>query len=86
MTISSRTAEAHGAEPHDQLVTSEFAPLADFAGFGVYEAAAVQETGKNIPALSERIARGNIQLPDDAPGVHAPDGGILPAGQRGDHQ
>jgi hypothetical protein len=52
MTISSRTAEAH--EP---LVTSEFAPLAEFAGFRTYEAAAVQETGKNIPALSERIAR-----------------------------
>ncbi|MGH3841026.1 MAG: protoglobin domain-containing protein, partial [Pseudonocardiaceae bacterium] len=44
-------------EPPDQLVTPEFAPLAEFAGFGAYEAAAVQDTGKNIPALSERIAR-----------------------------
>ena len=57
MTISSRTAEAHGVEAHEQLVTSEFAPLAEFAGFREYEAAAVRETGKNIPALSERIAQ-----------------------------
>jgi hypothetical protein len=57
MTVSSRTAGAHGVDPHDQLVTPAFAPLAEFAGFGDYEAAAVQDTGKNIPGLSERIAR-----------------------------
>lgn len=57
MTVSSRTAGAHGVDPHDQPVTPAFAPLAEFAGFGDYEAAAVQDTGKNIPGLSERIAR-----------------------------
>src|SRR5690349_6593779 len=57
MNVSSRTAETHGVEPRDQLVTPGFSPLAEFAGFGAYEAAAVQDTGKNIPALSERIAR-----------------------------
>ena len=57
MTVSSRINEAYGAQSPDQLVTAEFASLAEFAGFGEYEAAAVQETGQNIPALSERIAR-----------------------------
>jgi hypothetical protein len=57
MTISGRIDQAHEAERYDRLVTPEFAPLAEFAGFGEYEAAAVQETGKNIPALSERIAQ-----------------------------
>lgn len=57
MTVSSRTAGAHRVDPHDQPVTPAFAPLAEFAGFGDYEAAAVQDTGKNIPGLSERIAR-----------------------------
>ena len=57
MTTSSGIDEAHGAQPYDRLVTPEFAPLADFAGFKDYEAAAVQETGENIPALSDRIAR-----------------------------
>jgi hypothetical protein len=57
MITSSRTVEAHGVEPHGQLVTPEFAPLAEFAGFRRYEAAAVQDTGKNIPALSERITQ-----------------------------
>ena len=57
MTVSSRINEAYGIEPPNQLVTPEFAPLAEFAGFREYEAVAVQETGGNIPALSERIAR-----------------------------
>jgi len=57
MTISSRIADAQGADPYERLVTPEFAPLAEFSGFGDYEAAAVQDTGKNISGLSERIAR-----------------------------
>jgi Protoglobin len=54
MTISDRIDEA---QQYDLLVTPEFAPLADFAGFRAYEATAVQETGKNVPAFSDRIAR-----------------------------
>ncbi len=50
MTISS------SVEQHDLLVTPEFSPLAEFAGFRAYEAVAVQETGTGIPALSEHIA------------------------------
>jgi Protoglobin len=57
MTISSRVTEAQGVKPYERLVTPEFAPLAEFAGFREYEATAVQETGTKIPALSERIAR-----------------------------
>jgi len=40
----------------EQLVTPEFAPLADFAGFGVYEAVAVKETGREISAFIDRIS------------------------------
>jgi Protoglobin len=57
MTISSGMDEAYEAEQDAQLVTPGFAPLAEFAGFRDYEAAAVQETGENIPALSDRIAQ-----------------------------
>jgi hypothetical protein len=57
MTISGGMDEAYEAEQFAQLVTPGFAPLANFAGFRDYEAAAVQETGENIPALSDRIAR-----------------------------
>jgi hypothetical protein len=58
MTISNRVDEAHGVERYDEsLVTPEFAPLAEFAGFRAYEAVAVQETGRGIPALSTRIAK-----------------------------
>jgi hypothetical protein len=57
MTVSSGIDDVSGVEPPDQLVTPEFAPLAEFAGFREYEAVAVQETGKAIPALSERIAQ-----------------------------
>ncbi len=39
----------------EQPVTPEFSPLADFAGFGVYEAVAVQQTGRDISALIDRI-------------------------------
>ncbi|MGH3687436.1 MAG: hypothetical protein ACRDSM_20790, partial [Pseudonocardiaceae bacterium] len=55
MTIGSRAEEVRGVRAYDRLVTPEFAPLADFAGFGVYEAVAVHETGKGISALIDRI-------------------------------
>jgi hypothetical protein len=55
MTIGNQTEEVREGEAYDQLVTPEFAPLAEFAGFGAYEAVAVQETGRNISALIDRI-------------------------------
>jgi hypothetical protein len=55
MTMMNQADEAREAEKYDQLVTPEFAPLADFAGFGVYEAVAVQETGRDIADLIDRI-------------------------------
>jgi Protoglobin len=55
MTINSQTEEVREVEGDDQLVTPEFAPLADFAGFRAYEAVAVQETGRNIAAFIDRI-------------------------------
>lgn len=51
MTIS----QAEEGQEVEQLVTPEFAPLAEFAGFGVYEAVAIQETGRSISALIDRI-------------------------------
>jgi hypothetical protein len=71
MSVSDRTKEVREAEGYDQLVTPEFAPLAEFAGFGVYEAVAVQETGKEISALIDRIPReisGYLRMrPESAP-------------------
>jgi hypothetical protein len=55
MTIGNQTEEVGDIEGYDQLVTPEFAPLADFAGFRAYEAVAVQETGRDIAALIDRI-------------------------------
>jgi hypothetical protein len=52
MTIGSQAEEVRDFE---ELVTPEFAPLADFAGFRAYEAVAVQETGRNIAAFIDRI-------------------------------
>ncbi|HSL06739.1 MAG TPA: protoglobin domain-containing protein [Pseudonocardiaceae bacterium] len=79
MTVSSRTEEVHDVEQYDRLVTPEFAPLADFAGFRAYEAVAVRETGQDIPALSQRIAEeisGYLMTrPEFAPlmnGLHQP--------------
>jgi hypothetical protein len=53
MTKSSETREV---EQYDVLVTPGFAPLADFAGFGAYEAVAVQETGRAISTFTDSIA------------------------------
>ncbi|MFZ0120620.1 MAG: protoglobin family protein [Pseudonocardiaceae bacterium] len=55
MTIGHQIEEVREVEEYDRLVTPEFAPLADFAGFGVYEATAVQKTGGDISALVDRI-------------------------------
>ncbi|MGH8375656.1 MAG: protoglobin domain-containing protein [Pseudomonas sp.] len=55
MTVSSRIEESYGVEQYNRLVTPEFCPLADFAGFRAYEAMTVRETGRDIPALSQRI-------------------------------
>jgi hypothetical protein len=49
--MTSQTEDVRATERPDQLITPEFAPLAEFAGFGEYEAAAVHETGKNMSAL-----------------------------------
>ncbi|HKR49021.1 MAG TPA: protoglobin domain-containing protein, partial [Pseudonocardiaceae bacterium] len=79
MTASSRTEEVYGVDQYDRMVTPEFAPLADFAGFGAYEAIAVQETGQDIPALTQRItaeiSRYLMTHPESAPlmsGSHQP--------------
>lgn len=56
MTISNETAEAPPVDTLDRLVTPEFTALADFAGFGPYEAVAVQETGDEIAPLLDQIA------------------------------
>jgi hypothetical protein len=55
MTVGNPSKETHDAERYDLLVTPEFAPLAEFAGFGAYEAVAIQETGREISALIDRI-------------------------------
>jgi hypothetical protein len=49
--MTSQTEDVRAIERPDQLITPEFAPLAEFAGFGEYEAVAVQETGKDMSAL-----------------------------------
>ncbi len=56
MTVGDGTAGVREVEQDDLLVTPEFAPLAEFAGFGTYEAVAVQETGRDISAFTDNIA------------------------------
>jgi Protoglobin len=55
MTTRNQPEETREVEGYDLLVTPEFAPFADFAGFGAYEAVAIQETGKEISVLIDRI-------------------------------
>ncbi|MGH3873170.1 MAG: protoglobin domain-containing protein [Pseudonocardiaceae bacterium] len=55
MTMINKTADVREIEC-DLLVTPEFAPLAEFAGFRAYEAVAVQETGKAISSFTDSIA------------------------------
>lgn len=71
MTIESQTSEVHEVDRYDQLVTPGFAALAEFAGFGPYEAVAVQETGMHISDLIDRIpadiSRYLMMRPESAP-------------------
>jgi hypothetical protein len=71
MTISSKTAEVRDTDEYEILVTPEFAKLADFAGFGSYEAVAVQETGKAIAPFTDNIAEAIsgylVTRPESAP-------------------
>ncbi|MGH3763870.1 MAG: protoglobin domain-containing protein [Pseudonocardiaceae bacterium] len=71
MTMGNQTDEALGLENYDQLVTPEFAPLAEFAGFGAYEAVAVQETGRaiadRIDRIPEKITNYLMMRPESAP-------------------
>ncbi len=60
MTTSHEIDEARDVEQYDQLVTPGFSALADFAGFGAYEAVAVQETGRDISGLIDGIAEAII--------------------------
>ncbi|MDQ3764111.1 MAG: hypothetical protein M3460_21725 [Actinomycetota bacterium] len=53
MTIGSE--EIGKVEAYDLLITPEFAPLTKFAGFGAYEAVAIQETGSAIAGLLDHI-------------------------------
>ena len=56
MTTSNEIEDVHQVESFDRLVTPEFAPLADFAGFRAYEAVAVQETGRDLAPQTGQIA------------------------------
>lgn len=71
MTMGNQMEEISKAERYDLLVTPEFAPLADFAGFGAYDAVAVQETGGEIAGLIDRIpgavSRYLMTRPESAP-------------------
>lgn len=56
MTTSNEIEDAQHVEDFSRLVTPDFASLADFAGFRVYEAVAVQETSHEFAPLIEEIA------------------------------
>jgi hypothetical protein len=60
----------------------DFAPLADFAGFGAHEAVAIQETGREISALIDRIPEAVSEYltmrPESAPLM---DGSDLPVSE-----
>ena len=66
----------------DLLVTPEFAPLAEFAGFGAYDAVAVQETGRAISAFTDNIAEeisGYLMThPESAPLMSGSDSPVSP--------
>ena len=53
MTIGSE--EVREVDDYDLLVSPEFAPLADFAGFGEYEATVIQGTGSVIAEFTDRV-------------------------------
>lgn len=60
MTMSNEIDQVQQIEAFDQLVTPEFAALADFSGFRAYEAVAVQETGAEIVPLIGDIAAATV--------------------------
>lgn len=49
--MTSQTEQVRTIEQPDQLITPGFSRLAEFAGFGEYEAVAVQETGKDMSSF-----------------------------------
>lgn len=55
MTMSDEAEDVQHLEDFSHLVTPEFAPLADFAGFRSYEAVAVRETAHDLAPLTEKI-------------------------------
>ena len=81
MTISNETAEVREFE-YNLLVTPEFAPLAEFAGFGAYEAVAVQETGKVISGfignIAEALSEYLMERPESAPLMSGSDQPVNP--------
>ncbi|MGH4023256.1 MAG: protoglobin family protein [Pseudonocardiaceae bacterium] len=56
MTTSNKIEDAQHVEDFSRLVTPDFAPLADFAGFRGYEAMAVQDTSHDLAPLMEMVA------------------------------
>lgn len=82
MTVGDGTAGVREVEKYDLLVTPEFAPLAEFAGFGTYEAAAVQETGMAISAFTDNIAEKMSEYlmahPESAPLMSGSDPPVSP--------
>ncbi|HET9256045.1 MAG TPA: hypothetical protein VFO16_12700, partial [Pseudonocardiaceae bacterium] len=55
VTIDNQTEAVREVATHDRLVTPQFSALAEFAGFGQYEAVAVQETGEDISVFIDRM-------------------------------
>ncbi|HEX2298559.1 MAG TPA: protoglobin domain-containing protein [Pseudonocardiaceae bacterium] len=55
MTTSNEMDYAQHVEDFSGLVTPDFAPLADFAGFRGYEAVAVHETSRDLAPLMEMV-------------------------------
>ncbi len=76
MTTSNKITAEQGVETFDHLVTPQFSHLAEFAGFGAYEAVAVQETGRDLSVviddLAETISRYVMTRPESAPLMGGP--------------
>ena len=56
--MTSQTEKVRAIDRSDQLISPEFAPLAEFAGFGEYEAMTVHQTGRDMSALIDGIPAG----------------------------
>ncbi|MFN2477597.1 MAG: hypothetical protein ABR615_00255 [Pseudonocardiaceae bacterium] len=57
--MTSQAGEVQAIERSDQQITPEFAALAEFAGFGEYEAMAVQITGSDMSTLIDGMPAAN---------------------------